>query len=103
MSQNFDIVPYSLSHINHNACMFLVLSPCMRWVPHLLRSMSEEDEDVEVGALGLLLLLWECGVVRGSPASQLSADERDPDRSSEDLQEIDATELVTAAENGTLQ
>lgn len=58
----------------------------------LLRSMSEEDEDEEAGALGLLppplllLPLWHSGVERiGSPASQLSADERDPDRSSEDL------------------
>ena len=66
----------------------------MKWSPsYLLRSMSEEDEDEEAGALGLLppplllLPLWHSGVERiGSPASQLSADERDPDRSSEDLQ-----------------
>ena len=53
--------------------------------------MSEEDEEEEAGALGplllpMLLLLWHSGVDRGSPASQLSAEERDPDRSSDDLQ-----------------
>ena len=60
--------------------------------------MSEEEEEDadEAGALGLplllppppllLLLLWHSGVERGSPASQLSADEREPDRSSDDLQ-----------------
>ena len=63
---------------------------------YLFRSMSEEEEEDadEAGALGLplllppppLLLLWHSGVERGSPASQLSADEREPDRSSDDLQ-----------------
>ena len=58
--------------------------------------MSEEEEEAEAGAPPglllplllplLLLLLWQSGVERGSPASQLSADERDPDRSSDDLQ-----------------
>ena len=60
---------------------------------------EEEEEEEEAGAPPglltllwlllpplLLLLLWQSGVERGSPASQLSADERDPDRSSEDLQ-----------------
>lgn len=63
----------------------------------LFRSISEEEEEDadEAGALGLplllppppllLLLLWHSGVERGSPASQLSADEREPDRSSDDL------------------
>ena len=61
--------------------------------------MSEEEAEEEAGAPPgllltlllpppppLLLLLWQSGVERGSPASQLSADERDPDRSSDDLQ-----------------
>ena len=67
---------------------------------YLFRSISEEEEEDadEAGALGLplllpppplllLLLLWHSGVERGSPASQLSADEREPDRSSDDLQD----------------
>ena len=65
--------------------------------------MSEEEEDAdEVGALGLplllppllLLLLWYSGVERGSPASQLSADEREPERSSDDLHDRRSVPLL---------
>ena len=72
---------------------------CCQEATYLFRSISEEEEEDadEAGALGLplllpppplllLLLLWHSGVERGSPASQLSADEREPDRSSDDLQ-----------------